>query len=139
MTNEATSRTQAVPMVWITPANTLSRRAAVTSIRARSAARRRGCTTGPIRPRSIAPSGPPSRPTAPRMLKGLERGKRELRQAKNPAHGERYFAMAELDRRSKPMIAFIDDHRGVHGASRSASLAERPLGLPRPFRQADSA
>jgi transposase len=36
-------------------------------------------------------------------LKALEREDRELRQAKrDPAQGKRYFAMAELDRRSKP-------------------------------------
>ncbi|MFK4495896.1 hypothetical protein ABIF86_000187 [Bradyrhizobium japonicum] len=36
------------------------------------------------------------------------------------------------------MIAFIDDHRGVDGASRSASFAERPLGPPRPFAERQS-
>lgn len=52
-------------------------------------------------------------------LKALERENRELRQA-NAANeilrkASAYFAQAELDRRFKPMIAFIDDHREAHG------------------------
>lgn len=46
MTSDVTSRTRAVPMVGITPANTLSRRAAGTSIGARSVARRRAARLG---------------------------------------------------------------------------------------------
>ena len=49
-------------------------------------------------------------------LKTLERENRELRQAKEILRkASAYFAMAELNRRSKRMIAFIDDHREVHG------------------------
>ena len=55
-------------------------------------------------------------------MKALERENRELRQANEilrkgarRSASERYFAMAELDRRHEDMIAFIDDHRDKHG------------------------
>src|SRR6202043_1513112 len=49
-------------------------------------------------------------------LKALERENRELRQANEILRkASAYFARAELDRRYKPMIAFLDDHRGAYG------------------------
>ena len=49
-------------------------------------------------------------------LKALERENRELRQANEILRkASAYFAQAELDRRVEAMIAFIDDHRDVHG------------------------
>jgi putative transposase len=49
-------------------------------------------------------------------LKALERENRELRQANEILRkASAYFAQAELDRRVKAMIAFIDDHRAAYG------------------------
>jgi hypothetical protein len=49
-------------------------------------------------------------------LKALERENRELAAGqRDPAQGFGVFCEAELDRRFKDMIAFIDDHREVHG------------------------
>ena len=49
-------------------------------------------------------------------LKALERENRELRQANEILRkASAYFAQAELDRRFKTMIAFIDDHREDYG------------------------
>jgi transposase-like protein len=52
------------------------------------------------------------------MASALERENRELRQANEILRkASAYFAMAELDRRHRDMIAFIDDHRDKHGLS----------------------
>jgi len=55
---------------------------------------------------------------------------RELRQANEiAAQGVGLFCPGGLDRRYKPWIAFIDDHREVHGSSRSARSCRRSLDL----------
>ena len=49
-------------------------------------------------------------------LKALEQESRDLRQVNEILRkASAYFAQAELDRRFKPMIPFIDDHREAHG------------------------
>ena len=60
--------------------------------------------TGSRRPRSIAAQREPGVPTdMADKLKALERENRELRQANEILRkASAYFAMAELDRRSKP-------------------------------------
>src|SRR3974390_1195596 len=49
-------------------------------------------------------------------LKALERENRELRQANETrAKGGAFFGEGGARPPAKPMIAFIDDHRGAHG------------------------
>ncbi len=49
-------------------------------------------------------------------IRALERENRELRQANEILRkASAYFAFAELERRSRAMIGFIDDHREVYG------------------------
>ena len=71
--------------------------------RRRSAARARRCATGCARPSATRGCGP-GRPRDEReRIKALEREDRELRQANEILRkASAYFAMAELDRRSRP-------------------------------------
>ena len=73
-------------------------------------------------------------------LKALERENRELRQANEilrKASAPPYFAQAELDRRFRISVAFIDDHRQAHEVEPILQgVADRPVDLSRPCRKA---
>ena len=60
-------------------------------------------------------------------LKALERENRELRQANgDPAQGVGVFRPGGARPPTQAMIAFIDDHRGSMGSSRSARCCRSP-------------
>ncbi len=71
--------------------------------RRRLAARRRRCAAGCGRRNGITACEPGRRSAEQARIKALERENRELRQANEILRkASAYFAMAELDRRSKP-------------------------------------
>ena len=90
-------RARAVRMVFDHQGEHASQAAAISS-----AARPRLCATGFARPSAIR-AGAPARPRPSTSASGRWRENRELRQANEILRkASAYFAMAELDRRSKP-------------------------------------
>ena len=96
-------RERAVRMVLDHQGEHASQAARSARLPPRSAARRRPCAAGFARPSAIRAGGPARPRTSASASEALERENRELRQANEILRkASAYFAMAELDRRSKP-------------------------------------
>ena len=111
-------RERAVRMVFEHEGDHASQWAAIGSIAAKI-----GCTAETLRGwvrQAERDQGKRAGPTSDdrERIKALEREVRELRQANEILRkASAYFAQAELDRRRKVTVKYIDDHKDRHGVA----------------------